>query len=121
MPTVKEILSVAGEGGGIDLMQEEGGAGRFRVVMMDHTPTFLDEAEGGAASRQDSGWLATWEAAIEYFGTWPWPMLHPTYVAPAYADRVLAAIPDVMKRKRLSEKHFRQERWLRACGKPAEQ
>jgi len=32
-------------------------------------------------------------------------------------DRVLAAIPKVMERKRLSERHFRKERWLRVCGK----
>lgn len=117
MPAVIQVLSVAGEGGGIDLVQEEGGAGRFRIVMVDQTPTFLDELEGGAASRRDSGWLATWEEAIEFFGQWPWPMLHPVYVAPAYADRVLAAIPKVMERKRLSERHFRKERWLRVCGK----
>jgi hypothetical protein len=114
---VKQVLSVAGEGGGIDLVQEDGGADRFRVVMLDQTPTFLDEGEGGVASRWDSRWLATWEEALVFFGQWPWPMLYPTYVDPAYADRVLAAIPEVLKRKRLPEQRYPAERWLRVCGK----
>jgi len=117
VPAVKQLLSVAGEGGGIDLVQEENGAGRFRVVMLDHTPTFLDEVEGGPPSRRDSGWLATWEEAIEFFGQWPWPMLLPRYVAPAYVDRVLAAIPEALKRKNLPELRYPAERWLRVCGK----
>lgn len=120
MSTVKQLLSVAGEGGSIDLMQEEAGAGRFRVVMLDQTPTFLEEDEGGAASKRDSGWLATWEEAIEYFGTWPWPMLVPKYVDPAVADRVLAAIPPALQRKNLPERHFGKDRWLRVCGKVKE-
>lgn len=53
MPAVNRLLSVAGEGGGIDLMQELGGAGRFRVVMVDQTQTFLDETEGGPPSRRE--------------------------------------------------------------------
>jgi hypothetical protein len=117
VPAIKRVLSVAAEGGGIDLTQEVGGADRFRVVMMGQTPTFLDESEGGPEIRKDNGWLATWEQALEYFSTWPWPVLVPMDVGPGYADRVLAAITEVMQRKHLSEQCFRRERWIRVCGK----
>jgi hypothetical protein len=121
MPSVKAILSVAGEGGGMTLYQEEGGQGRFRVVSSDQTMTFLEEAEAGGPSRSDSGWLATWEEALEKFERWPWPMLVPRHVDPEFADRVLAAIPGVLKRKGVPEGRYRQERWLKACGKAAEE
>ena len=70
MPGVKPVLIVAGEGGGIRMVQEEGGQRRFRVFMADQTPTFLDDSDGGGpALHRDSGWLPTWEAAIAYFRT----------------------------------------------------
>lgn len=116
MPDVKPVLIVAGEGGGIRMVQEEGGQRRFRVFMADQTPTFLDDSDGGPALHRDSGWLPTWEAAIAYFSRWPWPMLTPRKVDSQFADRVLTALRQVAKEKNLTTRSDRMQEWRKACG-----
>ncbi len=117
MPDVKPVLIVAGEGGGIRMVQEEGGQRRFRVFMADQTPTFLDNSDGGGpALHKDSGWLPTWEAAIAYFSKWPWPMLVPRKVDPQFADRVLTALTQVAQEKNLTIRSHRMQDWREACS-----
>jgi hypothetical protein len=120
MPSVRTILSVAGEGGGMDLVQEVGGRGRFRVVSSDHTMTFLDDSDAEEPIHGDSGWMASWEEALRKFERWPWPMLSPRHVDPAFADRVLAAIPGVLERKRIAINQYPKGRWMEACGRVKE-
>jgi hypothetical protein len=79
--------------------------------------TFLEESEADGPSARDSGWLGTWEEALEKFERWPWPMLVPRHVDPEFTDRVLAAIPGVLERKRVPEGQYRKDRWMEACGK----
>jgi hypothetical protein len=118
--TIRKILSVGGEGGGMDLVQEVGGKRRFRVISADHTMTFLNDEERDGPVHGDSGWIATWEEALEKFEKWPWPQLFPLHVDRKFADRVLAAIPEVLKRRNLPEDYYRRDRWLMACGKGKE-
>jgi hypothetical protein len=115
VPEVRTILAVAGEGGGMTMVREVGGQGRFRVTRSDHTMTFLPEPEADNPSHGDSGWLGTFEEALANFERWPWPKLSPRHVDPEFADRVLAAIPGVLERKGLPMRHFGEDRWLRAC------
>lgn len=117
MPDVKPVLIVAGEGGGINMVREEGGQGRFRVFMVDETPTYLDDGDGGdPALRKDSGWLPTWEVALAYFSKWPWPMLVPQKVDPQFARRVLTALKQVAQDKNLSIRNDRMQDWRKACS-----
>jgi hypothetical protein len=116
MPEVKPILKVGAEGGGISMVREVAGSERFRVVMTDHTPTFLDDDDGGRPIRRDSGWVASWEEAVKFLGTWPWPMLRPLFVDPQYAKRVLEAIPKAAAEKHLPTERLPMEHWLKACG-----
>jgi hypothetical protein len=117
MPNVKPVLIVAGEGGGIKMVQEEGGQGRFRVFMADQTPTFLDDSGGGGpALHRDSGWLPTWEAAVAYFSKWPWPMLVPRKVDPRFAHRVLTALTEVAREKSLTIRSYRMQEWHKICS-----
>jgi len=117
MPNVKPVLIVAGEGGGINMVREEGGQGRFRVFMADQTPTFLDDSNGGGSTvRRDSGWLPTWEVAIAYFSRWPWPMLVPRKVDPQFADSVLTALTQVAQERNLTICSYRIQDWRKACS-----
>ena len=51
------------------------------------------------------------------WAAWPWPMLSPRHVEPAFADQVLAAIPGVLERKRVAVDRYPKRRWMEACGK----
>jgi hypothetical protein len=116
MPDVNPIVSVAGEGGGITLYQEIGGLGRFRVVMVDQSLTFLNEDEGGPAVRKDSGWLHTWDAAIAALSKWPWPMLVPRYVDPGFGEQVMAAVIGICKQKQWDiDSRNRRTIWRALC------
>lgn len=59
--SAKLLVSIGAEGGSIALYGDVSDAAhpRCRVVVMDQTPTFLSEEEGGAAIRKDSGWIDT--------------------------------------------------------------
>ncbi len=117
MPEVKPIVSVAGEGGGITLFQETGGQGRFRVVMVDHSLTFLNEDEAGPAIRKDSGWLDTWEAAIAALSGWPWPVLVPRYVDPAFGEQLMAAVIRISEQKGWDiDSRNRRALWRALCA-----
>lgn len=117
LPEVTRILQVGGEGGGITMYREIGGLLRFRVVLTDHSLTFLDDNEGEAVLRKDSGWLPTWEVAIEYYGKWPWPMLAGIYVAPEFADRVLKAMRKALADKGRDMKSINAARWSQVLGR----
>ena len=61
MASPERLLSIGAEGGSIELYRD-GGNGLesfYRVMVVDHTPTFLD-GEGGIASSRD------WIPAVPY-------------------------------------------------------
>ena len=116
MPDVKPIVSVAGEGGAITLFQETVGPGRFRVAMVDQSLTFLNDDDGGPATRKDSGWLDSWESAITALSKWPWPMLVPRFVDPAFGEQVMAAVDQISEQKRWDiDSRNRRAHWRALC------
>jgi hypothetical protein len=88
------LLSIGAEGGSIAVYGTLpiAAMGAFKVGIVDHTPTFLDESEGGRVIRRDSGWLSTWRDALQALDRYPWRNLHPLYVHPRCKAAVWEAV-----------------------------
>jgi hypothetical protein len=86
------VFSVGAEGGSIAMYGDRTDPAHllYRVLLADHTPTFLDERDGGPAIRKDSGWLNTWPEAVAALSRWPWAHLVPVFVH----DSVKVAVRD---------------------------
>lgn len=118
MPTPECLLSIAAEGGSIEIFRDcDVPNSGYRAMVVDQTPTFLDERERDAPSRRDSGWLPTWGAAIEWVGRYPWPNLVCRYAPPHLprAERVPVRMPSPVERERLEG---RDGLHCRFCGIP---
>jgi hypothetical protein len=117
MASPERLLSIAAEGGSIELYRDGGNrpASRYRIMVVDHTPTFLDDDEAGTPSRRDSGWLPTWAAAIEWLGRYPWPNLTCRYIDPTIAEPVWAALGEYVARTGRPVRDSALERWRRHC------
>ncbi len=116
MPAAERLLSIAAEGGWIELFRDaQVPNSRYRAMVVDQTPAFLDERECGASSRRDSGWLPTWAAAIEWLGRYPWPNLVCRYVHPSVAQLVWTAVQDYIDRAGCSVRAGVIERWRQNC------
>lgn len=84
--------------------------------MLDQTPTFLDEEEGGAAIRKDSGWLDTWADAMKALDRYPWPHLACLSVHPTVAAAVWKALEEYVGRAERPVRESSMQRWREACG-----
>jgi hypothetical protein len=116
MPRAELLLRVAAEGGSIAIYgRAEGSRNQYRVGIVDQTLTFLDDEEGGAAIRSDSGWLNTWEEAITRIGRWPWPNLYPKFVHPSIRDALLKAVQDYRDRSGRGVREEALRRWQDTC------
>lgn len=116
MPSPERLLSIAAEGGSIELYRDSHvPSSRYRAMVVDQTPAFLDESEGGASARRDSGWLPTWAAAIEWLGRYPWPNLVCGYVHPSVAQSVWTAVQDYIDRTGRPLRGGVLERWRQHC------
>jgi hypothetical protein len=118
MPTAERLLSIAAEGGWIELYRDShvpSSNSRYRAMVVDQTPTYLVEHERGASSRRDSGWLPTWAAAIEWLGRYPWPNLVCRYVHPSVAQLVWTAAQDYIDRAGYPLRAGVLERWRQHC------
>jgi hypothetical protein len=81
---VKRLLEIGAEGGSLAIYGTSDPTERrkYRVGLVDSTSQMLGEEDGDQTIRRDSGWLDSWEAAIQALSVYPWPRLHPLFVAP---------------------------------------
>jgi hypothetical protein len=118
-----ELLLKIGAAGG--LIAVYGGApdspqSRFRVAVLDQTPTFLSDDEAGPAIRKDSGWLPTWDAVIQALGRYPWPNLSVIYVHPSVRSAVWDAVQAYAANASTPVRAVSLERWRRECSSTTE-
>jgi hypothetical protein len=116
MPTPERLFVSATEGGSIELYRDAHVQNsRYRAVVVDQTPGFLDESESGASARRDSDWLPTWAAAIDWLGRYPWPNLVCQYVHPSVAQPVWIAVQDYIDGTGRQLRRGVLERWQQHC------
>jgi exonuclease III len=116
------ILRIAAEGGGITLIGiRKAGGWVFRRNVRDWTPELLDEE-----------WLAhesmsvdSWEAALDLLDQYPWHVLSPITIHPAFRKAVFDAIevrydagtdPSNDKFAPTGRSKSNYEKWHRLCG-----
>jgi len=88
----------------------------FRVTVVDQTVTFLNDDDGGAPLKRDSGWLPSWSAALMWLSRYPWPHLAGLHVDPSVADDVWAALQDYIARDGPPIRDSALERWRKVCN-----
>ena len=118
MTGTKRLISIGAEGGFIEVYGYGGEPthAEFRVTVVDQTPTFLNDDEGGAPSKRDSGWLPNWSAAMAWLSRYPWPHLAGLHVDPSVADDVWAALQDYITRGGPPIRVSALERWRKVCN-----
>jgi len=81
---VNLLLEIGAEGGSLSIYGTSGPIERrkYRVGLADSSLQMLGEEDGGSSIRRDSAWLDSWDAAIQTLSVYPWPRLHPMFVAP---------------------------------------
>ena len=116
------ILRIAAEGGGITLVgiRKEGGW-LFRRDVRDWTPELLDEDWLAHESRP----VDSWEAALDLLDQYPWHVLSPITIHPAFRKAVFDAIevrydagadPSNDKFAPAKRSSSNYEKWQRLCG-----
>jgi hypothetical protein len=117
MANAKLLIAIGAEGGSFALYADTSDPARprYKVMLVDQTPLFLNEDEGGPVIRRDSGWLPTWTAAMESLSRYPWPHLVGSYVDPAVASDVWHALQDYVERTGRPIRVSAWERWREAC------
>jgi hypothetical protein len=111
------LLKIGAEGGFIAVYggPPQDPQSRFRLAVIDQTPTFLSEEEGGAALRRDSGWLPTWADLITALNRYPWPNLHVVYVHPAARRLLWSALESYAAQSGPPARASALERWRQYC------
>ena len=90
---------------------------RYRVAIVDQTPLFLDEGDGGSpAMRRDSGWLTSWADATAALARYPWPHLVPIHVDASIANEVWRALEEYVAKSARPVRPHSITRWREACG-----
>jgi hypothetical protein len=89
-------------------------------VIVDQTPTFLNDDEAGPAIRKDGGWFASWEEAMHALERYPWPHLPVLFVHESVRAEVWKAVQDyaATSPKRIAPSSM--ERWRTQCSEKAE-
>jgi hypothetical protein len=112
------LISIAAEGGALAVYGKaiDSRDYRYKVMITDQTPNFLDEDVAGSSIRRDSGWLPSWSEAMKSLSRYPWPQLAGMFVDPSVQQAVWAAIQNY---QRLAPRPVRDgalARWRKACG-----
>jgi hypothetical protein len=112
------LIAIAGEGGALAVYGQEmvSTSYRYKVMTLDQTPKFLDEEEGGATIKRDSGWLLSWSAALRSLSRYPWPQLAGMYVDPDMGQKVWLAIQDYQRHSPQPVRDGALNRWRKICG-----
>jgi hypothetical protein len=112
------LIAIAGEGGALAVygQETESNSYRYKVMTLDQTPKFLDDEEGAAAIKRDSGWLPSWSAAIRSLSRYPWPQLACMYVHPNVGQKVWLAIQDYQRHSPQPVRDGALKRWRKICG-----
>jgi hypothetical protein len=106
------ILQVGAEGGAITLYGiREGSGWRYSPLVIDQTPSLLDEPE----IRRESAVVQSWQAALRLVDEYPWHRLAPLTVHPEFRERIWAA---VQQRFRNASDRGHHERWRKLCVQP---
>lgn len=107
------ILEVLGEGGSIALYGRETPEGWvFGRELVDQTMMLLEDGE--EIRRFDEA--HTWEKALELISKYPWHMLYPGKLHPAFADMVYqAAMAKLDEEYGPDECEDRRQKWTSFC------
>lgn len=122
MTTHSEIvLRIAAEGGGITLIGiRKGGGWLFRRNVRDWTPELIDEEWLAHESRS----VDSWEAALDLLDQYPWHVLSPITIHPAFRKAIFDAIevrydagtdPSNDKFAPAKRSNSNYEKWRRLC------
>jgi hypothetical protein len=114
----KLLVSIGAEGGFIAIYGDVSDAAhpRYRVVVVDQTLTFLNDEEGGAQIRKDSGWLSSWADVMKALDRYPWPHLACMSVDPSVAPEIWKALQEYVGRADRPIRESAMQRWREACG-----
>ena len=117
MTDVTRLISIGAEGGLIEVHCNGGESphAEFRVTVVDQTPTFLNDDEGGAPSVRDSGWLPNWSTAMSWLNRYPWPHLAALHVDPSVADDVWVALQTYVAQGGRPVRSGTLQRWREVC------
>jgi hypothetical protein len=120
MASARLLVAVGAEGGSIAVYADtsDPARARYKVLLVDQTPSFLNEDESGPVIQHDSGWLPTWTAAIESLSRYPWPHLVGSYFNTAAAGDVWHALQDYAAGTGRPIGASALNRWREACGQP---
>ena len=87
------VLEVGAEGGSVRLLSRRSGKGwAFKVE------TNSDAKLHGEAPPPERQWHRTWDAARADLDAYPWTILYPLFVAPAWRVKVGAALIERLRR-----------------------
>jgi hypothetical protein len=116
----KLLISIGAEGGSIALYGDNTDPAhpRYRMMVVDQTPTFLTGDESGLEIRRDSGWLSGWDDAMTALGRYPWANLYVLYVDPTVAAEVWKSLQDYATGSGQPVREGALSRWRDACGRP---
>jgi hypothetical protein len=112
------LIAIAGAGGALAVYGQpiEANGYRYKVMMLDQTPEFLNEDKPGATIKRDSGWLLSWSAAIRSLSRFPWPQLAGMYVDPNLGRQVWTAIQEYQRHSPRPVRDGALRRWRQVCG-----
>lgn len=113
------LISIGAEGGSIALYGDitDASQPRFKLMVVDQTPTFLTGDDAGLEIRRDSGWLLSWADAMTALDRYPWVQLHVLHVDPAVAASVWMSVEHYIARSNQPVRDISLDRWRAACGK----
>jgi hypothetical protein len=119
MSKAEVIVGIAAEGGSITLYgwKDERGRWQFSRDVDDHTPTLLDDNDGGGpAIKHSSTRVGSWEQALGLLDRYPWAMLAGIEVHAEFRERVWAAITARLMAQTSRRTERAKARWADACG-----
>ena len=111
------VVRVGAAGGSIRLDGEaqSDGTWRFKRTTVDQTEMLLGDAD--ISSRFESDWAHGWDTALELLDRYPWAMLHPLQVHPAFQDLVRVAVEMRLSRAAPSRHAQRaRDQWTQILG-----
>jgi hypothetical protein len=104
------IVSVGAEDGDVTLYGKPSEHGwMFSRCDVDQTPLMLDESE----IRHSSTAGADWAEALQSLDAYPWALLRPTTVHPAFAEQIMAAVSKRIEGSGAPSSQL--EQWKQAC------
>lgn len=109
------VVRVGGEGGGLSLYDSLSSVmPNYVLTIVDHTLLFIDE---GDVTDGERGRAKSWRGALKLLDIYPWHMLYPLQVHPAYRKRILGAALRRLARENSTHAARRLEAWKALCQK----